>query len=405
MNLRPYQEEGVRWLVGGRVRGLAFDAGLGKTITAVMAAQQVRKPVTVVCPAALVRWWERHFDAGALRTGYVEVCSYGKFASSRNMIGRVLIVDESHYVKNPLARRTKNVIEAAKLASHTWFLSATPATNSPLDYYVPLSLVAKLPPQFVWIRQYCDVTIDPLFGSIKVWRYKPGAKEQLREMLKKVWLFRRWSDVADQVPEITWEEFPLDDAEAKRQMDRIAHEVPELQQSVEWMMEHQTNLTRIRHLLGITKAAAVADFIRQKLERGWRDERLVVYCEFHDSLNLIHSQLAPVAPLVVQYTGDMSPTKREAALDIWKRTPGSVLLVQIRAGGVGLNLPEARIAVIAEGTWSPADWYQAASRLRRMDKPHPVLVVCPFIENTVDEAVVRTVARKAALCNIQLGGK
>jgi SNF2 family DNA or RNA helicase len=395
--LRSYQREGVDWLLSRTVAGLAFDAGLGKTLTALEAARATGLPASVVCPAALRQYWRSE----AARAGVdARVYSYDEFRRIPRTRGRVLIVDEAHYIKNPTATRTAVVRAAAREAARTWLLTATPATKSPLDYYVPLSMISQLPPIGRWIRQYCRVLATP-YGD-RVVGFLPGGADRLRRELLRFWMFRDWRDCMRDVPPITFSMLPVENKEAQEILRKLEKEVPELGGSFEELETNSVNLSRIRHMMGLVKSRVVGAALRAHLGGDWTGEKVVVYAEYHDSLNILHAFCAEAAPLVVQYTGAMSEPKREAALEAWRKAPaGAVLLVQIRAGGVGLNLPEARLAMIAEGTWAPADWWQAASRLRRVSDPHPVLVECPYIEDTVDGALVRTIVRRAEMIGLE----
>lgn len=398
ITLRGYQQQGVEWLLGGRVRGLAFDAGLGKTDTLLSAVKRARIPAVILCPASVRVWWRAktaEYRVSASVFSYAEAVSHPPKTPNRF----ILIADEAQAVKNPTSARTKAFLKLAKNATHVWLASATPATHSPADYYVPLSLLRPLPPLPVWIRQYCRVLAGQYGDKVVGW--KPGGKDAMRAELQKLWMFRSWRDCLKEVPPITFSYLPLEEEEAVGIIRGIEAELPGIREVIEDIESQEANLTRVRHLMGVEKARVVGPYLRDKLEGDWAGQRIVVYGEFLDSLNTLHSKVSDLRP-VVHLRGDMPESKRQAAIQYWKSTPGCVLLAQIRAAGVGLNLPESRVVVIAEGTWSPADWWQAASRCRRIEDPHPVLVECPYIAGTVDEALVKTIARKAELIGVEL---
>ena len=395
--LRPYQREGVQWLLSGRVRGLAFDAGLGKTDTSLVAAKTKNKKIVVVCPASLRTWWQQKMVEYGLEGN---VLSYYQAAiSDWDAKNRVIICDEAQAIKNPQSRRHKIIRKKAQEAENIWLLSATPAPHSPADYYASLSLSRPLPPLSKWIRQYCRM-IAGQYGD-KVVGFLPGGRDRLREAVQEVWMRKTWSDCVDAVPPITFSYIPLGTEETVGIMQALQKEMPEILENISDLEEEESNLTRVRHLMGIEKARVVGPYLREKLDGDWSGERIVVYGEFLDTLNSLHAFIG-TSRLCVHFRGDMSDAKKQAAVQIWKETPGAILFTQIRAGGTGLNLPEARVAMIAEGTWTAADWYQAACRLRRVDRPHPVLVECPYISETLDETIVKYVGKRAAMLEISL---
>ena len=70
---------------------------------------------------------------------------------------------------------------------------------------------------------------------------------------------------------------------------------------------------------------------------------------------------------------------------------------QIQAGGEGLNLQAASVVISAEPQWKPATEDQAIARVYRMGQVHPVQVHRLLTENSVDEHMLRILARKSAL--------
>jgi len=107
-----------------------------------------------------------------------------------------------------------------------------------------------------------------------------------------------------------------------------------------------------------------------------------------------HGAATVVGPL----TGDVPPQRRQemvdelAALDA---SSGAVLVAQVQAGGVGLNLQSASVAVLCEPQLTPAAEAQAFARLHRMGQLRPVTAHRLLAEGTVDERLVALLADKA----------
>ena len=125
--LMPFQRAGVRYLLERRRAFLADEQGLGKTIEAIAALEHDGAyPAIVVCPASLKLNWQRELGrwlphrSTALLQGRrvgdrvpaadVTIVNYdivaGRLAQLRAIAPRALILDESHYLKNPRAKRT-----------------------------------------------------------------------------------------------------------------------------------------------------------------------------------------------------------------------------------------------------------------------------------------------------------
>ncbi|MEV7932579.1 C-terminal helicase domain-containing protein [Curtobacterium sp. NPDC089185] len=75
--------------------------------------------------------------------------------------------------------------------------------------------------------------------------------------------------------------------------------------------------------------------------------------------------------------------------------PGAVLVAQIEAGGVGLNIQAASVVVICEPQLKPTTEWQTIARSRRMGQLQSVQVHRLLSEDGVDAALVRMLARKA----------
>ena len=75
----------------------------------------------------------------------------------------------------------------------------------------------------------------------------------------------------------------------------------------------------------------------------------------------------------------------------------AVLINQIEAGGVGLNIQAASVVILTEPQWKPATEEQAIARCHRMGQIRPVEVHRLLTKNSVDERMLVILARKSAL--------
>jgi len=71
-----------------------------------------------------------------------------------------------------------------------------------------------------------------------------------------------------------------------------------------------------------------------------------------------------------------------------------VLLVSLKAGGVGLNLPEASAVVLFDRWWNPATEDQAIQRAHRFGRTTPLHVVRFLVENSVEERIDEVLRQK-----------
>lgn len=91
-------------------------------------------------------------------------------------------------------------------------------------------------------------------------------------------------------------------------------------------------------------------------------------------------------------------------MDALKTDPScEVLLVSLRAGGVGLNLTAARRVYLMDPYWNPAVENQAVDRIHRLGQTKPVTTIKLIIENTIEARLLEVQKRKIELANMTLG--
>jgi SNF2 family DNA or RNA helicase len=80
-----------------------------------------------------------------------------------------------------------------------------------------------------------------------------------------------------------------------------------------------------------------------------------------------------------------------------------VMLVSLKAGGVGLNLTAADTVIHLDPWWNPAVEQQATDRTHRIGQDQPVFVYKLVVEGSIEERMLALQARKAALAEGVLG--
>ncbi len=107
---------------------------------------------------------------------------------------------------------------------------------------------------------------------------------------------------------------------------------------------------------------------------------------------------------VFRIDGSVEQSQRVARIEEFKKTPGAIFLIQIKAGGQGLNLQEATRVYITCPSWNPATELQAIARSHRTGQTNRVVVrklvykgtaMCPSIEETMMELQ----KHKAVICS------
>uniref|UniRef100_A0A8C2K0P9 SWI/SNF-related matrix-associated actin-dependent regulator of chromatin subfamily A-like protein 1 n=1 Tax=Cyprinus carpio TaxID=7962 RepID=A0A8C2K0P9_CYPCA len=181
-SLMPFQRDGVNFAVSreGRLL-LADDMGLGKTVQAICIAAYYKSewPLLVVAPSSVRFTWAEAFrrwlpsvradsinvvvtGRDSLRSGLINIISYDLLnrmdKQQPSSPFSVIIMDESHFLKNMKTARCRAALPLLKTAKRVILLSGTPAMSRPAELYTQILAVRpSLFPRFHdFGTRYCD---------------------------------------------------------------------------------------------------------------------------------------------------------------------------------------------------------------------------------------------------------
>lgn len=418
-SLRPYQSDGVAWLAERPAALLAWEQGLGKTPTALCAAAEIgAQVVVVICPAVARINWQRE---AATWAPHLEIHTHSYDEISRNGVKPVtpewydvLILDESHYLKEGTSARTKNILGMAKTfpnlagrGARIWALSGTPTPNHVGEIY-PLARsifpdevtaigAASRPATYSnFLAHYC-YTRPTRFGT-QITGHRGDKMRELRDKLRPYVNRLRKTDVLTDLPPIEASLVLVqgDKALVNAEVRRLAREHPEI--SVALKAAETTgelnidspHLATLRRITGQLKAPLAAEIVKEALSGGGK---AIVFAHHRAVIGELQGAFSSLGCVVLD--GQTSPTNRQAAIDLFQTDPSCRVFVgQIGAAGTAITLTAASNVFFAEASWVPADNAQAVARAHRIGQKLKVL--CRFIslEGTIDEAVMRVNARK-----------
>ncbi|HSV38296.1 MAG TPA: DEAD/DEAH box helicase, partial [Nocardioidaceae bacterium] len=165
------------------------------------------------------------------------------------------------------------------------------------------------------------------------------------------------------------------------------------------------SLTRLRQLsldaglvdaaydgVGSAKIDVLVDHLQEVVAEG---HRALVFSQFTSFLTRVRERL-DTEGIESRYL-DGRTRRRGDVIDDFKQGSGSVFLISLKAGGVGLTLTEADYVFVLDPWWNPAVEAQAVDRAHRIGQKRPVMVYRLVAERTIEEKVMELKARKAAL--------
>jgi superfamily II DNA or RNA helicase len=434
--LRAYQREGLGWLqklsrsgLGGL---LADDMGLGKTVQVLaLLASRRGRPSLVVAPRSLVFNWKREAArfAPALRvldhTGGdrrapgahfgehdLVLTTYGTLRRDADALAAIdfdyVVLDEAQAIKND----TSETARAARRlrAAHRLALSGTPVENHLGELW---SIVEFLNPG--------------MLGRASAWkaateaRPSPEAVAMLGRALAPLLLRRTKAEVAPDLParlEETWI-VELDPQERALYDELRARFRAELLQKVRAEGMGSSGARVLEALLRLRQAACHPGLLdpARKDARSTKLDTLVpeivalresgqkalVFSQFRSLLDLARAAIEAAGVRCVQLDG--TTRDRDAVVSQMQEDPSvGVMLVSLKAGGVGLNLTAAEYVFLLDPWWNPAAEAQAIDRAHRIGQTKAVFAYRLIARDTVEERIAELQQRKRALAESVIRG-
>ena len=144
------------------------------------------------------------------------------------------------------------------------------------------------------------------------------------------------------------------------------------------------------------KILQILEICKEAKETG---QKVIIFSFFKEGvLYRLQDELKHLAHFII--SGDISPKQRQETIDEFSKDPNqTVLLSQIDAGGVGLNIQAANIVILCEPQWKPSTEQQAISRVYRMGQSRKVIVYRLLTEESIDESIVKLLSEKIELFN------
>ncbi|RHZ01800.1 hypothetical protein DYB35_013057, partial [Aphanomyces astaci] len=131
--------------------------------------------------------------------------------------------------------------------------------------------------------------------------------------------------------------------------------------------------------------------------------KVVVFSQWTHMLDLIQSTLHQHGYTHCRFDGSLKQDDREKVLHRFNTQPDvQVLVISLKAGGVGLNLTAASVVIMMDPWWNPGIEDQAIDRVHRLGQTRDVLVKKYIVEGTVEDMILTLQQRKATLASTVL---
>ncbi|WP_431152987.1 DEAD/DEAH box helicase [Acidovorax facilis] len=451
VQLRPYQLEGLAWLQYLRAQGLggilADDMGLGKTaqalahVLAEKEAGRLTRPALVVLPTSLLFNWQAEAArmAPSLRVlalhgasrgqRYLQMADHDLVLTTYPLLWRdvdalaaqpfhLLILDEAQMVKNAGSRSARALRKLQ--APHLLCLTGTPLENHLGELWAQFDF---LMPGFLGdVRSFNARWRKPIEENGETLR-----AQLLAQRVRPFILRRRKQDVATELPprteviqrvqlqgkqrELYEAVRTTADKQVRRALERQSFDGAQITILDALLKLRQVccdprlvkGTTKTAHTMERAKLELLADMLPALVDEG---RRVLVFSQFTEMLGLAAELLDTLALPYLTLTGQTPPRQRGAVVRQFQAqddTSAPILLVSLKAGGLGLNLTAADTVIHLDPWWNPAVEEQATARAHRIGQDQPVFVYKLVVEGSIEERMLELQARKAALAQGVLG--
>ena len=413
--IKPYQSEGVRWMMvrerdctpGGI---LCDEMGLGKTAQTIctILADTHHTNTLILCPKSVVEQWaaelfkfapclrehvliyggpQRTRDPEVLKTYKVVISSLGMVLPRKEIMVTTLhgvnwhrvVIDEAHDMRN---RKSLTFIHVNALKARIrWCLTGTPVFNKIGDF---VTLMA-------WIgipRQHVQAGLKACVDRYVIRRTKEEVSEH-NETLRlppcivenvMVKINEHEAELYDQL--FTKGQLAVKRSQTSQNAGMYIMEILEAYLRCRQCLAYPDLITRIDKKKWEHNCTKI-DVLMTKLDQH-PTEKTLIFCNFRGEMDVIQER---ANRHVYRIDGSYSQHDRNEQIKMFNEdSTGSIFVIQIKAGGVGLNLQNATRVYITSPAWNPATEIQAIGRSHRTGQKNTVRV-CRLITEDVDDRI------------------
>ncbi|UZR97114.1 DEAD/DEAH box helicase [Chondrinema litorale] len=430
--LRPYQEQGVKWLkyleknnLGGC---LADDMGLGKTLQTLTLLATIypekAKPTLIVMPKSLLFNWAAEVDKFCPQishyTYYGNTCdleeamvhnlifiTYGMLRSNIEAFAEqefhYVILDESQNIKNINTQTTKAVMMLK--SDHRLALSGTPVENNLGELY---SLFRFLTPSmFSTLENFSRNYANPIQKNSDV-----RVIEELRKKIYPFILRRLKSEVLKELPSKIEQTLYVEMSakqkafyEQRRQfyVTAIKSQIAQKGVSSSQFFIFQA-LNELRQIASIPEnktdgkisSPKLEVLIEQIIDAVENGHKMLVFVNFLNAIELIGEKLDNANIDFVSMSGS-TRNRQEIIQRFQNDSECRVFLMTLKTGGTGLNLTAADTVFIFDPWWNVAAENQAIDRAHRIGQQNKVLTYKLITKETIEEKILLLQEKKKEL--------
>jgi len=339
-----------------------------------------------------------------------------KFLSSHRTL---MAIDESTTIKNPKAKRTKNILRLSKLAKYRRILTGSPVTKNPLDLYSQCEFLdpfcLDFASYYAFRNRYAEMKTANFYGRSVQIVAKFRHLDELAEKLKP-FSYRVLKEDCLDLPEKTFMkrtvELTKEQKEVYVQMKKMALAIFNGK-----AVTTKTALTQIMRLQQITCGHFTADDgTMQDIKNNRVDElmdvleeiegKVVIWAHYQYDVKKIIKEIQKVhgPGSVVDYYGLTPKDIRQNNIEKFQNDDEVKYFVGTPAtGGYGITLTAASNMIYYSNGYDLEKRLQSQDRIHRIGQTKPVTYIDLIAEDTVDNRIVKALRKKINIASEVMG--
>lgn len=351
----------------------------------------------------------------------------------------VLIFDEAHRAKNFESARTRAVLRVAAASDFAVPMTGTPLFQTPQELAPLLEMTGHLTPVFGGLDEFMEAyCVQNKWGG---WAPRMKSLPELRKMLDTyVWVRRTKDQVLKDLPKVSRGDLDIDidlklfNAAHREVSEKVSEWIEDFYEDFGRLPSHEhTNgkgkvvdeiaefarehgiefISKLRRAAGLAKVPTAVEYIKEhvysttEVVNGRKVfTRPLLVWTYHTEVSEEMSEVVPNevddAAIIM---GGISQNKRQRLIDEFQEGKIPVLVCQISAAGVGIDLTRSSDAIFVETDWVNALVQQAEERVQGVNQKRPVMLTTMVARGTLDDRIQRVLHEKSKILDPLLGGK
>ena len=412
MDKKPFKHQlvGCKFLLKEKKAILADEMGGGKTMTSILACENIKGKKLIVCPSSLKLNWQKEIkivnknattyvvNGDGYQLSEIELNDYiimnydvlNKYLEKILITDyEVIILDESHYIKGvrntgkPSSNRAKAALEIKDNINYRFELTGTPIPNHTKDIYNQLKFIdSPLAKNFFeFASKFCN-PVQSVYG----WCFDGSSnREELNQKLQQKMLRRLKKDLLD-LPEKTRSFIPL--KVNLRQYNKLVNEYMRNRNTYTTQGEHLVKLNAMRMEIAYLKIKDTIEIAENILEQ---DQQIVIITNFQRVVDELSEKFIDVCCTI---TGGDSSEAREKAVEDFQAGDKKIIICNVIAGGVGLTLTASQTILFNDYDWCSSSMMQCEDRIHRIGQKKKCNIYYMTANGTIDEKITKMLSEK-----------